>query len=128
MEFLAGNEKRFSDFISNLTDKDKIGILTHNDGDGVCSAVIAAKVIGNVDYIKFLDYSPDIIKSLIDELKKRKINKLIILDFVVENDLGSIKEIEKFAEILIIDHHVFVQDINSEKTVFIKTKSISPSS
>lgn len=54
MKFLAGSEKRFFDFISNLTDKDKIALLSHNDGDGIVSALIASKVLGKIDCPKLL--------------------------------------------------------------------------
>lgn len=123
MNFLAGNEKRFLDFMSNLTEKDKIAIISHIDLDGLASAVIASKVI-KADYINFLAYGKDVLKPVIDEFKKRGINKIIFLDFVVSSE--DIKNLEKFAEILVIDHHAFDLDLNSGKTVFIKTETKFP--
>lgn len=128
MEFLAGNEKRFAEFISKLTDKDKIAILAHNDGDSVCSAIMASRILGEIDYINFLDYKHGMFKLIAPELKKRKINKIIIMDLSVDSEIENIKELEKFAELFIIDHHVFLNDLNSDKTVFIKTESKFPAS
>jgi single-stranded DNA-specific DHH superfamily exonuclease len=122
-EFLAGYEKRFFEFISGLNEKDKIALISHTDADGLCSAVIAGKVI-KPDYTRFFNYKPGDFDFIIDELKKRKINKVIMLDFVTDN--LNIKEIEKFTDILIIDHHIFKEDLNSEKTVFIKAESRYP--
>ena len=126
MEFLAGNEKRFSEFISNLNEKDKIAIISHTDPDGICSAVIASKVLGKIDYIDFVNYEQGVYLKVLENLRKNKINKVLFLDLVVEGEKQSILEIEKFAEILIIDHHPFLIDLNSSKIIFIKTKSEIP--
>ncbi|VVB80771.1 Uncharacterised protein [uncultured archaeon] len=126
IKFLAGSEKRFFDFISKLSDKDKIALLSHNDADGLTSAVIVAKVIGNVEYVNFMGYKMGMLAAIIPELKKNKINKVIMTDLSIDGGSEGIKELEKFAEVLIIDHHVFSQDLNSEKTTFIKAASGFP--
>ncbi len=119
-EFLAGNEKRFGNFISNLNDKDKIALISHcADLDGIVSAKVVNKVI-NADMIKFVDYE-DINLELIKELKNNKIRKVVITDLSI-NNLEFIKETEKFADILIIDHHLFSNDLNSGKTVFMNSE------
>jgi len=126
LEFLAGSEKRFYEFIGNLSDKDKIAVLNHNDGDGVISAVIASKVLGKTDYMKIVSYQVGVIQNLASELKNNKINKIIALDLAIFDSKQDILELEKFADILIIDHHPFKEDLNSEKTVFLKAKSDYP--
>ncbi|MFH1711488.1 MAG: DHH family phosphoesterase [Nanoarchaeota archaeon] len=125
MEFLAGDEKRFFEFMGNLNEKDKIAVISHIDLDGITSAVLATKIIGNVDYLRFIDYRPGVLKETILELKKNKINKIFILDLAVDSK-EDISEMEKFAEIAIIDHHPFENDFNSEKTIFIKAESAYP--
>ena len=117
MKLEIGSEKRFFDFIKNLNEKDKIGLISHTDLDGI----VAAKVINMVikaDIVKFLSYS-ELNMELIKEIKKNKINKVIFSDLYIEN-LDFIKELEKFASILILDHHVAKTDLNSDKTIFIK--------
>ena len=128
MELIAGEEKKFSEFIANLTEKDKIAILTHNDIDGMISAAIASKILGKIDYLDFLDYRQTKIRNCLQELKNNKINKLVILDYSCEQEQETIKEIEKFAEILILDHHHWNEDINSKKTIFLRTETKIPAS
>jgi len=126
MEFLAGSERRFFEFISSIEDKDKVALLTHNDGDGVISAVIASKIIGKLEYIDFLYYNPNMLKPFIENFKKMKINKIIITDLSVDNELENIKDLEKFANILIIDHHDCKKDLNSVRTVFMRVPTEFP--
>lgn len=126
MEFLAGSEKRFSEFMGNLTEKDKIAILTHNDLDGLCSAVIASKVLGKIDYIHFASYNPGEFKDILEQIKKKKINKIFALDLVLDNIDVDIKDFEKISEIVAIDHHPMHKDLNSERIVFIKSDSKYP--
>ena len=128
MIFLAGDEKRFYDFMARLDDKDKIAVISHIDPDGLSSAVIASKVVGKVDYLKFMDYRPGMLKSIIPELKKRKINKIIFTDLSIDSEKEDVDEIEKFAQMVVIDHHPFEKDLNSERTVFIKAESKYPAS
>lgn len=115
IEFSAGLEKRFFDFISRLNDKDKIALISHTDLDGVASAKVSNEVIG-ANIVKFLDYI-DVDEMLVQELKNKKVTKVIFIDLdFAKTDV--IKAIEEFAELLIIDHHIFTQDLNSNKTVF----------
>jgi single-stranded DNA-specific DHH superfamily exonuclease len=128
MDFLIGEETEFFDFISRLTEKDKIAILAHNDLDGVASAVIASKILGKIDFLAFLGYAPGIYKNIVEELKKKKINKILCLDLVIDNSDLDMKEVEKIAEILVIDHHPVFKDLNSVRTRVLKTESYYPAS
>jgi single-stranded DNA-specific DHH superfamily exonuclease len=128
INFIAGSEKKFFDFMGKLTDKDKIALISHNDSDGIASAVIVSKVVGNIESVTFLAYKPDLLGQVIPELKIKKINKVVITDLTVDEEPESIKYLEKFADVLVIDHHRFAQDINSEKTTFIKAHSDFPAS
>jgi single-stranded DNA-specific DHH superfamily exonuclease len=117
--FQAGSVKRFSDFISRLG-KEKTAILSHNaDLDGIASAKIINEVI-EADFIKFVSYT-DLNLGLAEELSKLKVKKIIISDLYVKSG-EFINTLEKFSEILIIDHHLFEKDWNSDKTVFINAK------
>ncbi len=119
IEFIVGSEKRFLEFISNLNEKDKIALISHSrDIDGIVSAKVANSVI-DANFIKLADYD-EVGKSLIEELKRNKINKVIMTDLGTDAK-EFFKELEKFTEVLIIDHHTFVEDLNSKKTVFLNT-------
>ena len=126
MEFLAGNEKRFADFISNLNERDKIAILSHNDRDGICSAVIVSKSIGNPDYVGIIPLDLFNLPEIISELKKKKINKIIICDLAIFDSKELLKKLEEFAELLVIDHHPFMEDLNSERITYLKADTHYP--
>ncbi|MEM4271792.1 MAG: DHH family phosphoesterase, partial [Candidatus Pacearchaeota archaeon] len=116
VEFSIGNEKKFHAFISGLDKKDKIALLCHTDLDGIASAKIIEYVI-RPDMVKFLDYR-SLNNALIEELKNKKINKVIFADLNLEST-EFLSEVEKFAEILIIDHHIYAKDLNSDRKTFL---------
>ncbi|MFA5020032.1 MAG: DHHA1 domain-containing protein [Candidatus Pacearchaeota archaeon] len=105
----------FKKFINKIYKNDKVALVTHNDLDGIVCAKVVEKVI-KCNLLRFIDY-PEIRAPFVKELKKHKINKVIFTDINI-TDKKILKEIEKFAEILIIDHHVS-EDWNSQKTIFL---------
>lgn len=122
MNFIFGKENKFIEFMSNLNEKDKIAVFAHNDLDGIVSAIIMEKVIGKFDFLIFSNYNQGWLISILSELKARKINKVIFLDLCIEEEIENLKKIEKFLDILIIDHHQWKNDINSEKISFLLTE------
>ena len=117
--FGAGNEKRFSDFISGLNEKDKIALISHIDIDGVVSAKVANSVL-NADLLEFADYS-ELNEDLVKKLKDNKIKKTVFTDLFIK-DKEFLKSLEKFSDVMIIDHHLFVEDLNSERTTFLNAQ------
>lgn len=77
------------------------------------------------DFLKFIDYE-DINEELILFLKKKQVTKVIFTDLNFTN-FEIIRAIERFASILILDHHRFYQDMNSAKTTFIIAKGVCAS-
>ena len=117
IDWVVGNEKRFGEFISGLNDKSKVGLISHTDLDGIASAKMVNEAVG-VDFMKFVNYE-ELELDLIKELKEKKISKLIMTDLYLNEDSEEfIKELEKNFEVLIIDHHPFYRDFNSERVVF----------
>jgi single-stranded DNA-specific DHH superfamily exonuclease len=114
--FAAGLEKKFFDFMSRLNDKDKIALISHTDLDGVASAKVANEVL-HADVLRFVDYI-DVNMALIEELKNKKVTKAVFTDLDFDR-AEIIRALENFAEVLIIDHHVFSADLNSNKTTFL---------
>ncbi|MEM4263840.1 MAG: DHHA1 domain-containing protein [Candidatus Woesearchaeota archaeon] len=119
-------ENRFKKFFSSITKKDRVAVIHHTDPDGVCSGVIAAKLVerlrgkkidlrlnqkGNVHFIT---------KQTYKKLKAGKINKVIITDLTVDETPAYFKKIEKFADTLVLDHHAIYRNFNSKKTIMIK--------
>lgn len=120
MNIEIGSEKKFFDFIKNLGEKDKIALISHVDLDGIAAAKIVNEVV-DADLIRFLQYD-DINDNLAEQLKIDGYNKIIFSDLYVTDEL-VLKRLEKFAEILILDHHPAVKDWNSAKTTFIKAEN-----
>ena len=74
----------------------------------------------NANLIKFVDYD-ELNNNLLNELNKNNINKVIMTDLSI-GDISFIKKLEEFSSILIIDHHIFQEDLNSEKTTFMNSR------
>jgi single-stranded DNA-specific DHH superfamily exonuclease len=116
LENLAENKEKVNNFLNKIKKSDRIALITHTDLDGIASAKVITKLI-RPELIKFLQYE-EINKGLIENLKKESINKVIFTDISIDLP-DTLKEIEKFSEVLIIDHHQFKEDLTSEKTTFI---------
>ncbi len=93
-------------FLSNLNFSDKVGIICHDDLDGMCSAVLISDFCKNKN-AKHKVFIFNLQKQglKIFENKLKVFNKIVVLDiqnFYVSNHL---KKLEKTFEILYIDHH-----------------------
>lgn len=117
MNLEIGSKKRFSEFISNLNDKDKIALISHTDLDGITAAKVTNEVI-DADIVIFINYE-ELAQPLVEKLKENGITKVIFTDLYIK-DPDFLSSLEKFAEILILDHHLADRDWNSEKITFIK--------
>ncbi|MBW2987438.1 DHH family phosphoesterase [Candidatus Woesearchaeota archaeon] len=117
---------RFIEFIHNIKPNDKIAIFYDNDPDGVCSGVLLYKALKNLLGCEpvIFECAPHDETSYYDEiivrLKRKNVNKIFILDLVVESRHEVMKKLEEFAELVIIDHHPLEKNISSDRTIFIK--------
>lgn len=115
--------ERIDRFLMNFSPKEKIAIVHDYDPDGLSSAVIINKLIERLRG-KPVDmhctpphgFKNTIAPSVIAELKRRKITKVIFTDLGIHEDAAAVRKLEKQCEILIIDHHKFFNDITSERT------------
>jgi single-stranded DNA-specific DHH superfamily exonuclease len=105
MGFIRGSEKDFIEFVSYIDDKDRVGLLTHNDIDGLVSVFFLEKLLGKADFIDFLSYKKNMLEDYPEILKKNKINKVVITDLCVESGKNFLEKINEFADVLVIDHH-----------------------
>ncbi len=122
---------RAHSFLSALKKADKVAVIHHTDADGVCSGVLAARAIENFREKK-VDFSfcqkdgeTSITKETVKILREKGINKVIITDLAVDGTPATIRALEKFAAILIIDHHLKQKDLSSEKTTIIKAEDVA---
>lgn len=117
MNFEYGSKQRFSSFMEGLHEKDIVALISHTDLDGIAAAKVA-NVVLDATIIKFVNYS-DLTRDLVLELKERGVTKAVFTDLYLK-DSELIKELEAFAHVMILDHHLSSQDWNSAKTTFIK--------
>jgi len=123
--------ERFRKFIDSIKKDDIVAVMHHTDSDGVCSGVIMAKVVERkrgkkVDlHINQKACEIAVLNRTVEQLKRANVNKLIITDLGVDQAPSNIKEIEKFAEILVMDHHKIYANIDSKKTLFLKPQLVS---
>ncbi|MFH1126620.1 MAG: DHHA1 domain-containing protein [archaeon] len=124
-------KESFRQYITSLDPKDRIAILHHTDSDGITAGLIAKK---STELITGLEISIHfhqkegkipITKNTIAFVKKNNINKLIIVDLAIDHDPQPVKDLEKHAKILLIDHHEKTHDINSKNTTMIKAQDLS---
>ncbi|MDO8563436.1 MAG: DHHA1 domain-containing protein [Nanoarchaeota archaeon] len=119
-EFIAGNELAFIDFMSRVRDgKGRIALVTHNDLDGMVAGKVANEVL-KADFVKFVDYI-DVNQYLVNELRELKVDFVVFTDLNIENS-EIIKDISEFAEVLIIDHHRFSEDMNYDRITFLNAQ------
>lgn len=122
--------RRFIYFVRNIDKNDRVMILHDIDLDGVVSAFIVKKFLEK-EGVKdiFLRYHENTEKSFIPEdyefIKENDINKVISVDLSTDEDVKILRMIEDVADVLIIDHHPVINEVNSDKTVMIKASQIS---
>ena len=116
MKLEMGSKEKVTDFVENISNKDKVALISHNDLDGITAAKVMTKVISPKE-IFLVDY-PELNQDLAEKLKKTGFNKVVFTDLYIK-DRRLIQNLEEFAQVLIIDHHRS-EDLNSKKTVFVK--------
>src|SRR3989338_8415712 len=122
---------KFRAFVSGISSSDKVAVLHHTDADGVCSGIIATKAIEKLSKRKInmrltQNYGEfAVTQKTAKMLRRAGINKVVTTDLAVDENPKHIREIEEFAELLVLDHHKIYADLNSRKTAFIKAQFIS---
>ncbi len=123
-------------FLKNITKQDKVAVVHHTDPDGVTSGVLMCKLVERLRGrpVDLRHNQPGVVHGFSNEtlqlLQKEKINKVITTDLTSEENYENWKDIEEFAEILIVDHHPTRYE-ETDRTTIIKpqlfTKSVLPS-
>jgi len=114
-------------FLRNIKEKDGVIIVFNNDLDGISSCVmikIYLRKLGNDPYIISQTMPPD--KNLIRRIQTGVPNKIIFLDMAIDQCSNIIKKIQGIADILIIDHHLVVQNLNSGNIVHFNPRFKDP--
>lgn len=122
-------QKKVSNFFHSIEKEDRIAIFHDIDGDGICATALMIKILHRLGLKAHLsigkgreEISPS--QETLDELKDKRITKLIILDKSAEGDIDSINQASIFADTLIIDHHPIMNE-SLNKTLIIKPQYFS---
>ncbi|MBW3011170.1 hypothetical protein KY326_03055 [Candidatus Woesearchaeota archaeon] len=127
---------RFLDFIKSLSEKDNIAIYHDTDPDGICAGTLMFNALEKLGlktaiFEGFDHGDPNMVEDVLMKVKESDINVIMFLDLLADRHPEKIKEVEKYAHVILIDHHPIENDVSSEKTIFIKpqifVKGIIPS-
>ncbi|MCR4368704.1 MAG: hypothetical protein NUV67_02235, partial [archaeon] len=103
---------RFDSIVKSYSKKDTIALAHDLDADGISSGAIAYKAIELLrgkapDIIITQSHkTPRLLDESVDLLRKKKAQKLMVVDFALDQNQGSIKTLEAMGmQTLVIDHH-----------------------
>src|SRR3989344_570001 len=124
--------QKFDSFVKNISPKDKIALLHDLDADGISSGAITYNAIALLrgkepDLIISQDYkTTEILPKSLKELKKKKIQKLIIVDSAADQSKESLAKAEKIVDsILVLDHHKDYGSKEFKKSLIVKPQHVS---
>ncbi|PIN81900.1 hypothetical protein COV11_00565 [Candidatus Woesearchaeota archaeon CG10_big_fil_rev_8_21_14_0_10_30_7] len=112
-------------FLKNIKKSDRVAVIHHTDPDGISSGVLMCKLIERLrgKQPDLRHNQPGIIHGFTDEtlelLKSDKINKVITTDISPDENYENWKDVEEFAEILIVDHHPLIYE-ETDRTIILK--------
>jgi single-stranded DNA-specific DHH superfamily exonuclease len=127
IKFLIGNKNTFFNFIDLITKKDNIAILSHNDLDGLASAIFLEQILNNkkirLKIVEFLNYKKGMFLELLPKLNEKKITKIFISDIGADQtDFDGFEKLRKNFDCFLIDHHPIDENLKNTKNI-IKTES-----
>jgi len=123
--------EEFDSIVKAISKEDRIALVHDLDADGLSSAAITSHAIK-----LFRGKEPELVitqnhktqmflKETIDSFEKNKINKVIVLDFALDQHCESIEAAEKIVDqIIVIDHHTNY-GCSGKKTFLIKPQLFS---
>ncbi|MEK6827579.1 MAG: DHH family phosphoesterase [Nanoarchaeota archaeon] len=123
MEYLVGSKQIFLDYLNKLEKKDRIGVISHNDLDGVASAILINEILKlknmKIRGINFVNYKKGIFEKSAEIFARKKINKIFLCDVGIDSDSEEFEELRKSFDIFYIDHHP--SEIKGENIIKTKT-------
>ena len=102
--------KDVAEFLSRVKNC-KVAIIHHDDCDGVCSGVLAGKIVergeGNKISMFTTRFAPKVTDDLYKDVAALKPELIIMSDFVEDTDKSSERFIKELGcKVVIVDHHV----------------------
>lgn len=122
MEYLVGNKQIFLDYLNKLGKKDRIGVISHNDLDGVASAILINEILKlkkiKIRDLKFVNYKKGIFEKPAEIFARKRINKIFLCDVGIDSN-EEFEELRKNFDVFYIDHHP--SEIKGENIIKTKT-------
>lgn len=103
------------EFLKNIKNE-KVALVYHKDVDGICSCIlfsIALKKLG----IEVATV-PTVYRKFAKTIRSLKFDKLIVVDIGMSQEFALLFK----KPVLIIDHHLIKEDINSDRIIFINPR------
>ncbi|MEK6967798.1 MAG: DHH family phosphoesterase [Nanoarchaeota archaeon] len=116
---------RIKEFIKGIKPDSRVAIVCDSDPDGICSAVIVSHSLKKKGIIPALvipsGHNVEVMDGqFVTMLKKEAITHLITTDLSFDKKKRELKRLEKFCQILVIDHHKLYNDVNSKRIILLK--------
>ncbi len=111
--------KESAEFLSSIKKTDEILIIFNNDGDGICSCALILHYLEKTGRKKpyIISQPMPMDKNIVNKIKSTFPQKIIFLDLVVDQQEDVLKKVRGFADILIVDHHQILKNLNSRTVV-----------
>jgi nanoRNase/pAp phosphatase (c-di-AMP/oligoRNAs hydrolase) len=123
MEYLVGNKQIFLDYLNKIEKKDRIGVISHADLDGVASVVLINEALKSkkmkIKDLKFVEYKKGMFKEAGEKFLRKKINKIFVFDISVGVDFEEFKELRNQFDVFLVDHHPY--EIKGDNIIKTKT-------
>ncbi len=122
-------KQKFKEIILENKNK-KIGVLHHTDPDGISAGIITGKALEKITGKKplFFHQNPGqitLLNKTVEKFRRKGIQFLISVDLCLDQNPDTVKELEKFSKILVLDHHKKYFDLNSKNTLMIKSQDLT---
>lgn len=122
MDFLVGKKQDFFDFVGSIKETDRVGIITHNDLDGIASGLLLEKILNSkgieVLEIGFASHKSGMLDRFNKEFKEAGINKLFFTDVNAdEGDFEGFLKSRELFDVFMIDHHPVNEKLEDRKNI-----------
>ncbi|MBI4177577.1 MAG: DHH family phosphoesterase [Candidatus Aenigmarchaeota archaeon] len=122
-----------AEWLKQIRKSGLIAVVYHRDSDGVCSAVMAAKILkhlgcGSVKIVPCDVSTPAVTPALMRSLSELQPDYLVFVDMAVDQDPNPLVLLkQKYGtKIIVIDHHPMSMDLNMLDIKHINTRSADP--
>lgn len=121
MKYILGSRTKFIEYLDSIKKNDKVGIISHNDLDGIASAVFMTQILRSKNIktkiVRFMNYKENLIKDLINISKEQKINKLFITDLNIDSNDQEYETLKKSTNLFLIDHHPISETLKNKENI-----------